>query len=118
MVVIQVPARPVSQGFYAVAGRLLFIESFNPQLRDLIVELFAGWQLTPVTAPGRAPDIRIKFFCCDALPEVPANLNQFRIAEGGRCYTDGVDYFLTLRNTLLHLQNRNEIAVSVWFTEL
>ena len=118
MGVFQVPARPASHSFYAVAGRLLFIECVNLQLRNLIVELFAGWQLTPVTTPDRAPDIRIEFFCGDALPEIPANLNHFEIAEGGKCYVDGADYYLTLRNTLLHLQNGDEIAVSVWFTEL
>jgi len=118
MVVSQVPARPASHGFYAVAGRLLFIESFDPQLRKLIVELFAGWQLTPVTAPERAPDIRITFFCGDALPKIPPNLNHFEIAHSGKCYSDGADYYLTLRHTLLHLQNGNEISVSVWFTKL
>lgn len=118
MGVIQVPARPASHDFYAVAGRLLFIESFNLQLRNLLVELFAGWQLTPVTAPDQAPDVRIEFFCGDALPEIPPTLNHFEIADGGKCYTNGADYYLTLSNTLLHLQNGNEIAVSVWFTEL
>src|SRR5688572_15941662 len=108
MGVIQVSARPASKGFYAIAGRLLFIESFNPQLRNLIVELFAGWQLTPVSAPDRTPDIRIKFFCGDALPKIPPTLNHFEIAEGGRCYTEGAGYYLTLGNTLLHLQNGNE----------
>jgi hypothetical protein len=118
MEVIQVSARPAPHGVYAVAGRLLFIESYNLQLRNLIVELFAGWQLTPVTAPERAPDIRIEFFCCDALPEIPPKLNHFEIAESGKCYTNGADYYLTLSNALLHLQNGNEIAVSVWFAEL
>ena len=51
MEVIQVSDRPASQSFYAVAGRLLFVESLDLRLRNLIEQLFAGWQLTPVSFP-------------------------------------------------------------------
>ncbi len=90
MEVIQVSDRPAFQAFYSVAGRLLFVESLDLQLRKLIVELFAGWQLTPVPVPHRSPDIRINFFCGETLRQVPRDLNHFEIAAGGRCYTDGI----------------------------
>ena len=118
MEVIQVPDRPASQGFYAVAGRLLFIETFDLRLGNLIERLFTGWQLTPVAFPGRAPDIRIKFFCEDSPPQIPSTGNHFEIAEGGQCYTGGGDFYLALGNSLIHLEAGEPIEVRVWFEQL
>lgn len=118
MEVFQVFDRPASQFFYSVAGRLLFVESIDPELRNLIVELFAGWQLTPVPAPHRSPDIRIKFNCGDTPHEIRRDLNHFEVAEGGRCYTDGADFYLVLGKALVHLQNDSPVTVDVSFREL
>ncbi len=118
MEVIQVLDRPASQSFYAVAGRLLFVESVDLRLANLIEQLFAGWQLAPVVFPERSPDVLIKFFCGDSLPEIPHDLNQFEIAEGGQCYTGGADFYLALGGSLIHLQNGNPITVSLWLREL
>ncbi|HKG62005.1 MAG TPA: hypothetical protein VKB05_19760 [Pyrinomonadaceae bacterium] len=112
MKAIQVFDRPASQAFYSVAGRLLFIESINLELRDLIVDLFAGWQLTPVSLPGRSPDIRISFSCEALSQRIPRNLDQFDIAEGGKCYTDGAGLYLELGGTVVHLENSGSVKVS------
>ena len=114
MEVIQVPDRPASQSFYEVAGRLLFIENFDLRLRNLVERLCAGWQLTPVSSHEKSPDIRISFFCGSALPEVPRNLDEFEVAEGGHCYARGDDLYLTLGDSLLHLQNGNAVTVMIW----
>lgn len=116
MEVTQVLNRPASQ-FYAVAGRLLFVECFNSQLRSLIEPLFAGWQLTPVS-PTDSPDIRISFFCGDRQPDIPDHLNQFEIAGGGQCYTSGGELYLALDDALLHLRESEPVVVDVWFTEV
>lgn len=113
---MQVFDRPASQAFYSVAGRLLFIESFDPELRNLIADLFAGWQLTPVAPPDRPPDIQIKFSCGEAPRRIPRGLEQFDIAEGGECYTGGAELYLELGGTLVHLENGGSVSVS--FTEL
>lgn len=118
MEVIRVSGRPASRSFYAVAGRLLFFESSDPRLGKLIERLFAGWQLTPVSHTDQSPDIRINFFSGEAPPNIPQDLNQFEIAEGGKCYTDGADYYLAIGNALLQLQNTSPITVSVWLTEV
>ena len=117
MEVIQVPDRPASQGFYAVAGRLLFVESTDLRLGNLIERLCAGWQLTHLSFPERKPNITISFRCGD-VPQIPRNLHQFEIAEGGQCYTDGGDFYLTLGNSLLHLENGNPVAVKIWFERI
>ena len=98
--------RPASQSFYAVAGRLLFVESLDPTLAPQIDRLFAGWQLTPVSSPDRNPDIKITF-ACGELPHIPAGLSQFEVAEGGRCYSAGDEFYLVFTNSLLHLKGAN-----------
>ena len=118
MKVIQVDNRPASQAFYTVAGRLLFTESVNAQLRKLIELLFAGWQLSPVSLTDKTPDIRINFFCGDKRPRIPDNLNQFEIAGGGQCYTGGGELYLALQDAMVHLRETKPLAVDVWFAEL
>lgn len=118
MEAIQAFDRPAFQTFYSIAGRLLFIESLNLELRSLIVELFAGWQLTPVSFPDRSPDIQISF-SCEALPQrIPRHLKTFEIAEGGKCYTDAAGLHLELGGPVVHLENGRSVSVKVSFTEL
>ena len=118
MEVIQVLDRPASQAFFTVAGRLLFIQSFNPQLRNSIELLFAGWQLTPVSLPDRSPDIRVSFFCGDQQPDIPDSLNQFETAGGGQCYTNAGELYLVLQDALVHLKETEPVAVDVWLAKL
>ena len=118
MEIIRVPDRPASQRFYAIAGRLLFVESFNHRLDGPVTRLFAGWQLMPVFSAERKPDIRISFFCGDARPQIPAGLSQFEIANEGRCYTRGEDHYVSLGNLLIHLQAGSPIKVDLWLAEL
>jgi hypothetical protein len=113
---IQVFDRPAPQAFYSVAGRLLFIESSSLELRNLIVDLFKGWQLTPVSLPDRSPDIRISFSCEASPQRIPRNLDQFEIADGGKCYTDGAGLYLEFGGPVVHLENANTVSVS--FSEL
>lgn len=118
MEVIQVPDRPASRIFYAIAGRLLFVESTDQQLGNLIERLCAGWQLTPVSFPKTSPDIRINFFCGNARPQIPRNLEQFEIADDGHCYTDGGDFYLALGNSLMHLRHERPVVVKIWLERM
>lgn len=118
MEVFQVFDRPVLRSFYSVAGRLLFIESNDRELRSLIVELFAGWQLTPVPEPHRPPDMRINFNCGETPREISRDLNHFDVAEDGKCYTDGADFYLLLGNALVHLQNGTPLTIDVSLSEM
>ena len=110
--------RPASQAFYSVAGRLLFIESSSLELRNLIVDLFAGWQLTPVSLPDKPPDIRISFSCEALTQRIPRHLDQFEIADGGKCYTDGTGLYLELGGPVVHLEDGSTVSVKVSFSEL
>src|SRR5262245_38162103 len=118
MEAIKVFDRPASQAFYSVAGRLLFIETIDLELRSLIVNLFAGWQLTSIPLPDRSPDIRISFSCEELTQRIPRNLDKFEIADGGKCYTDGAGLYLELGGPVVHLENGSTVSVNVSFTEL
>jgi hypothetical protein len=117
MEVIQVFDRQASRSFYTVAGRFLFIEYFDRRLAQLVERLFAGWQLTPLSSPERPPEIEIKFFCNDRSPDIPPDLNQFDIADGGRCYTRGDDYYLEFSNSLMHLQQDAPVSARLWIKD-
>jgi hypothetical protein len=110
--------RPASSAFYLVAGRLLFVDILDLRLRNLIVPLFAGWQLSRIYEPNKSPDIRINFACGIKPPELPSDLNQFEIAEGGRCYTKGADVFLTLRDSMMHLVGGTPVTVHILLAEV
>ena len=118
MKVIQVPDRPASPSFYAVAGRLLFVGSTDLRLGNLIERLCAGWQLTPVSFLERSPDIRIDFFYGNERPQIPRSLNQFEIADGGQCYTDGAGFYLALGDSLMHLQDGRPVEVKIWLKRI
>src|SRR4051794_5306070 len=98
---IEVLDRPASQSFYAVAGRLLFIQSSDRHLAARIERLFARWQLTPVSFPDRNPDIKLSFDTADSLPAIRGGLTQFEVAEGGRCYVGNDELYLEFDSTLL-----------------
>ena len=112
---IRVLDRPASQSFYAVAGRLLFVESFDRDLAASIARLFAGWQLTPVSAPQRNPDINLVFLRGEDLPEIPSasSLSQFDVANDGRCYTTPEAFFLQFSQSVMRLQAGSPVRVSL-----
>jgi hypothetical protein len=121
MVSIQVFDRPASRSFYTVAGRFLFVETLaraNSRLARLIESLFAGWQLTPVASPGREAEIEIKFFCDEPGPDIPPGLNQFEVAEGGRCYTAATEYYLQFHNSLMRLRDGVPVRVDIFVKQV
>lgn len=117
MEVIQVFDRPASRSFYTVAGRFLFVTTTNLRLAQLLAELFAGWQLTPLSPTEREAEIEITFFSGHPT-EIPPNLNQFEIADGGRCYAGGDGYYLEFENSLLRLRSTTPVQVDVWVREI
>jgi len=118
MEVIQVFDRPASQRFYTVAGRFLFVEAVDSRLAQLAQQLFAGWQLTPISPRPREAQIEIRFFGEAPLPEIPSGLNRFDVADGGRCYVDADAYFLQFDNSLMRLRHDVPVRIDVWFKRI
>lgn len=109
--------RPAGPKFYTVAGRLLFVQGCDPQLQRLLDQLFAGWQLTQVPSTDKQPHVSVRCFYQHPFPQIPANLDQFEIAEGGLCHLDGRSFYLELRDALIHLSVQAELIVDVWFRD-
>jgi hypothetical protein len=122
MEVIQVFDRPASRSFYTVAGRFLFFEAVDLRLAPLAQQLFAGWQLAPISPPPCEAEIEIKFFGDEPgpgiRPEIPSHLDQFDVAEGGRCFTFANGYYLQFGNTLMRLRQDTAVRVDVWFKQV
>jgi hypothetical protein len=104
MEAIQVFDRPASRSFYTVAGRFLFVEAVDLRLAPLVGTLFAGWQLTPISPPQHEVEIEIKLFSEQPEMGIPPHLDQFDVAEGGRCYTFKNGYYLQFGNSLMRLR--------------
>ncbi len=122
MEVIQVFDRPASRSFYTVAGRFLFVEAVDLRLASLVQQLFAGWQLTRISPPPREAEIEIKFFGeepgPDMRPEISSPMEEFEIAEGGRCYTFANGYYLQFGNSLMRLHQDLAVRVGIWFKQV
>src|SRR6266496_4601753 len=106
--------RPALHKLYAVAGRLLFIESRDQRVAALIEQLFEGWFLTRVSFSPQKPDVSIRFHCNETLPQIPSDLNHFEVAEGGHCYTDGNACYLNLDNSLMLIDKGGAVSVDLW----
>ncbi len=118
MTVVEDFRRPAFQKLYSVAGRFLFVSSDDPHLAELSETLFKAWLLIPVEFSGQAVDVNIHFHRRESLPAIPSTLEQFETAHGGRCYTDGHEYFLELSNSVLALKQSDSISVHVWLKEV
>jgi hypothetical protein len=118
MEVIEVFDRPASRSFYTVAGRFLFFESVDLGLAQLVQQLFAGWQLTPISPRARAAEIEIRFFADQTGFEIPPGLDQFEIADGGRCYAEPNAYYLQFDNSLMRLRHDVPVRIDVWFKQV
>ena len=118
MEAIKVFDRPASRSFYTVAGRFLFAEAIDLRLAQLVQQLFAGWQLTPISPPPREAEIEIRFFGEEPGPEISSHLEQFEVADGGRCYTAADGYYLQFDNSVMRLHQDLPVRVDVWFKQL
>lgn len=110
--------RPAFHKSYAIAGRLLVVESRVEPLSILIDQLFAGWLLTPVRQIGQPVDLKITFYCDVPAPRIPNNLSHFEIGHAGRCYTNGEGFYVDLCNCRLRISKAESVSVDIWLEQL
>lgn len=85
-------ARPALKSFYTVAGRTFCVEARESWAAELFRRHFSGWHFQRSGA-GADASATIRVFDA-APPPLPAGLDSFEVASGGRCYTDGLTYHL------------------------
>ena len=92
MEVIKVFDRPAFRRFYTVAGRFVFFEAVDRGLAQLVQQLFAGWQLTPVPPPQREAEIEVRFFADEPGPEIPFEMFEDIIGRNFRQPKEGLGF--------------------------
>lgn len=93
-------SRPALRKFYAVAGRVLFIEALDEWSSAAVERYFRDWFLEPAPpAQAAAPDATIRIRRGAPAPPLPENLDSFPLGEGWRGHTDGDTYFLDIEGS-------------------
>lgn len=111
--------RPAHGSFYAVAGRLIYLEAYEHWAARLFDEYISGWRVDRlVSAPEKHPDVRVLVHSrASKPPPVPNEFESFEVANGGRCFTDGLDYFFRFSESVILLRNGGLYTVEVWPSE-
>ena len=93
-------SRPALRKFYAVAGRVLFIEALDEWSAAAVERYFRDWYLEPAPPAGEAaPDATVRVRRGGPVPPLPANLDTFPLGEGWRGHTDGRAYHLDIEGS-------------------
>src|SRR5215213_3327807 len=107
--------RPAPASFYAVAGRFICVEAFEPEAAQLFRRYFAGWHVSALEASADAePDATI-VVGCGPIPGAPRGLETFETAGGGVCHTDGRTYFFESNGSAVRVRAESPRRVEVWF---
>ena len=100
---------------YRVAGQSLVVEARDTWAANVIEKLFAGWYLTPdieAKEEPSAPAIVIRSGVTP--PQIPQRWQQFEIAGGGTCYTDGKTSYIGIEGSIIAIGKPGLAAAEVW----
>ena len=104
---------------YRVAGQSIVVEAQDNWAAKVIEELFAGWYLSPDTnstaaqnAESPAPALVIRSSVSP--PQMPRGWDQFEIAGGGQCCTDGQASYIDIEGSIVVIGKRQSGTVEVW----
>jgi hypothetical protein len=103
------------QTTYLVAGHSIVVETQDAWAATAIAELFPGWYLTPGCATKEElslPAIVIRSSASP--PQVQKDWDQFEIAGGGTCYSDGQTSYIDIEGSIVAIDKPGFTAVEVW----
>lgn len=93
--------RPALTFLYAIAGRVVSIETADQWSANLVSRYLRDFYLTLLpSTPNSKPDFTIKLFLPSLRPAIPEGLGSFDVAFG-QCHTDGGRYYLTIEDSLI-----------------
>lgn len=100
---------------YRVAGQSLVVEARDTWAANVIEKLFAGWYLTPEVEAREAPSApAIVIRSGLRPPQIPQGWQQFEIAGGGDCYTDGETSYISIEDSIIAIGKPGLAAAEVW----
>ena len=105
-------ARPAYVNCYSVAGLSIRVESEAPWVTEAFDRQFSGSHLNPVPPDGEAT---AKIRILDRLrPELPEGLENFAVAQDGRCFVDAATYHIVYDDSLVSIYDEAPVRVDVW----
>ena len=100
---------------YRVAGQPLLVEAQDPWMAHAIDALFAGWYLELEGEAGEQPSTAaIVMRSAAQAPRIPAGLQEFEVAGGGTCHTDGTTSYIDIDGSIVAIGTPGLAAVEVW----
>jgi hypothetical protein len=105
-------SRPAYVNCYSVAGLSVWVESDERWLTDAFDLQFSGSHLNRVPQNGEpAATIRVSDL---PRPELSDGLENFEVAQDGRCFTDGAEYHIVYDDSLVSIYHDAPVRVDVW----
>lgn len=100
---------------YSVAGRSILVEAQDQWAAEAIEKLFASWYLTPeITTRAEPARMRLVIRSTAPPPQIPEGWQQFQIAGGGVCSTDGNSSYIDIEGSIIAISAAGFAAVEVW----
>jgi len=115
------PLNTTQRMIYGIAAQTISVDARDAWSAGVIERLFAGWYLTPET-PARdaltnvtdGPDLIISSRVDP--PEIPRDWEQFEIAGGGTCSSDGNTSYIDIEGSIVAIgqPGSGSATVEVW----
>lgn len=103
--------RPAASESYEVAGRVICLRAPDGPTAAAVGRYFRDWFLTPADSAEPDATILVRPFG-EPPPAAPHGPESFAV-NGGRCATDGDEYYLKLAGSLVRFGGRTRV-VEVW----
>lgn len=108
----------VRRTIYQVAGQSLPVEARDAWSASVIDTLFAGWYLAGDDEAAAGQDMPAIVMKRAAQPiQMPAGLQEFAIADGGTCYTDGRRSFIDVEGSIVAIGTAGPASVEISASE-
>ena len=100
---------------YRIAGQSILVDVQHSRAASLITALFAGWYLAPEAGADTASSAPAIVVREGVLPgQIPAGMDEFEIAGGGRCRTDGRTSYIDIEGWIVAIGAPGLAAVEIW----
>jgi hypothetical protein len=100
---------------YRVAGQSLLVEVHDSWTADALDALFAGWYLVAEACARQEPSRPEIVIRCAVTPgPIPAGLDEFEIAGGGTCHTDGRTSYIDIEGSVVAIGKPGLAPVEAW----
>src|SRR5262245_14968183 len=98
---------------YRVAAQSIVVEAQDTWAANVIEKLFAGWYLTRADVKSEEPAAMV-IRSMTQPPQIPLGWQQFEIAGGGVCCTDGRISYIDIEGSVIAIDAPGHATVEAW----